>query len=70
MNIPSHFSVRKEDYDSIVKISVSGEDRQFIMDSFYFELPQYTIIGTQPDDNLATLERFLLFKKKELPYTK
>jgi hypothetical protein len=64
MNIPSHFSIRREDYDSIMKISVAGKDRQLIFNSVYFELDDYSIVGTQPDDNLATLDRFLLFKKK------
>lgn len=64
MNIPAQFSIRKEDYDTIMKVSVAGEDRSLIMNSIFFELDDYTIVGTQPDDNLATIDRFLLFKKK------
>jgi hypothetical protein len=62
MNIPSHFSIRKDDYDAIMKVSVSGPDRQLILDSIFFELDNYTIAASQPDDNLATIDRFLFFK--------
>lgn len=63
MNLPNHFALDYNEYDTIIKVEIQGQDRAEIMDSLYFDLPDHKIWGLIPENNIQTLSRVLLLKK-------
>ena len=63
MNLPSHFALNRADYDAIVKVEIQGAERESILESLWFDLPDHQLWGLLPENNIETLSRIILIKR-------
>lgn len=67
MKLPSHFALNAADYDSMVRVEVSGKHREQILEALWFELPGFKIYALMADNNIETLSQTFLLLKETSP---